>query len=62
MDELIKLAVKKTGVSEEIAKQIIEIVVDFIKDRLPGPLTSQVDGALEGGGLSNALGGLLDKK
>lgn len=62
MDELIKLAVKKTGVSEDIAKQIIDVVVDFLKDKLPGPLGSQIDGALEGGGLSNVLGGLLDKK
>lgn len=62
MDELIKLAVKKTGVSEDIAKQIIDVVVDFLKDKLPGALGSQIDGALEGGGLSNVLGGLLDKK
>lgn len=62
MDELIKLAAKKTGVSEDIAKQIIDVVVDFLKDKLPGPLGSQIDGALEGGGLSNVLGGLLDKK
>jgi hypothetical protein len=61
LDELIKLAVKKTGLSEAVPKQIIEVVVDFLKYKLPGPLAIQIDGALESGGLSNTLSGLLDK-
>jgi len=66
MDEIIKLVVKKTGISEEQARQAVKTVVDFIKDKLPGPLGDQIDNALKGGNpqdLFSNLGGLLgDKK
>ena len=59
MDELIELVVKKTGISEAQARQAVEVVVEFIKDKLPDPIAGHVDSVLEGGGLSGALGGLL---
>jgi uncharacterized protein (DUF2267 family) len=62
MDELVKLIVKKTGISEDQAKQAIGVVVDFLKQRLPAPIAAQVDGVLKGGGLpdvSKGLGGLF---
>ena len=35
MDELIKQVVQKAGVSEDQAKQAVETVLDFLKDKLP---------------------------
>jgi uncharacterized protein (DUF2267 family) len=63
MDELIKLVVQKSGISEAQAKTAVETVVNFLKQKLPAPLASQVDNALSGG-MPNlgALGGLLGKK
>ncbi len=73
MDELVQLVVKRTGMPEAQAKQAVETIVEFIKQKLPPPLAGQVDAALgneetieqaeklidEGIG---ALGGLLGKK
>ena len=65
MDELIQLVAQKTGLSEEMAKIAVDTVIDFLKDKLPGPAASQLDALLEGGdvsGLLGGLGGLLGKK
>lgn len=63
MDELIKLVVAKTGISEAQAKTAVETVVTFLKQKLPAPLASQVDSALAGGLPDlGALGGLFGKK
>ncbi len=65
MDDLIKLVVQKTGVSERQAKQAVEIVLGFLKDKLPPALAGQVDGLLAGGerpdlgDLTKGLGGLF---
>lgn len=65
MDELVNLVVKKTGLSPELAKQAVTVVVDFIKKKLPAPIASQIDSVLGSGGanpLSGALGGMFGKK
>jgi uncharacterized protein (DUF2267 family) len=68
VDELIKLVTKKAGISEAQAKQAVETVMGFLKDKLPAPVASQVEGLLSGGempdvgGLGKQLGGLLGKK
>lgn len=68
MDDLIKQVTQKAGISEDQAKQAIETVLGFIKDKLPAPIASQVAGVLGGGetpGLGDVgekLGGLLGKK
>lgn len=62
MDELVKLVVQKTGISESQARQAVTVVLDFLKQRLPAPIASQVDGALNNPGVGNALGGLFGKK
>jgi hypothetical protein len=55
------------GISEQQAQQAVEIVVGFLKDKLPEPLAGQIEGALEGnlsglGDLGDMAGGLLGKK
>jgi uncharacterized protein (DUF2267 family) len=68
MDELVKLVSKKVGISENQAKQAVETVMGFLKDKLPAPIASQVETVLSGGeipdvgGLGKKLGGILGKK
>ncbi|GAB4492405.1 MAG: hypothetical protein OHK0031_15440 [Anaerolineales bacterium] len=59
MDELITLVSKKTGLPKEQAKQVVTVVVDFIKSKLPPAIASQVDGILTGNG-ANVLGAVED--
>ena len=64
MDELVKLVVERTGISEEMARTAIETVLGFIKEKLPGPIAAQVDSVLDGGGaggLLSSLGGMLNR-
>jgi uncharacterized protein (DUF2267 family) len=66
MDELIKMVSSKTGISEAQAKEAIEIVLGFLKDKLPSPVAGQIDAVLKGdmdvGGVAGTLGGLFSKK
>lgn len=58
MDELVKLVAEKTGLTEEMAKVAVDTVIDFLKDKLPGPAASQLDALLDGGDGSSLMGGL----
>lgn len=75
MDEIIKLIVSKTGISEKMAKQILEIVLAQLKKRLPDGIGGQLESLLgdtsakgkktstkDVGDLVGKLGGLLGKK
>ena len=78
MDEITKLIVSKTGISEAHARLAVETVLGFLKTKLPGPIAGQIDALVQGGGVAglasglaggldvgsvgNALGGLLGKK
>ncbi|TDA66266.1 MAG: DUF2267 domain-containing protein [Chloroflexi bacterium] len=66
MDELVALVVKKTGLSEEVARKAVATVIDFLKKKLPAPLTGQIDLVLgKGGGkeaLAKGLANLTGKK
>ena len=60
MDELVKMVATKVGIPEAQAEQAVEIVVGFLKDKLPEPIAGQVDAALEGdlSGLDDLIGDL----
>jgi hypothetical protein len=66
MEELYALVVKKTGLPKEKAKMVVDLVVDFIKKKLPAPVAAQVDAVLGGkgdmGAAAGMLGGLLGGK
>jgi hypothetical protein len=74
MDELTKLIVSKTGISEAHARLAVETVLGYLKTKLPAPLAGQLDSIIQGGGsaagglnvdigdVGNALGGLFGKK
>jgi uncharacterized protein (DUF2267 family) len=61
MDELVKRVSETTGISEDKARSAVNVVVGFLKDRLPAPLAGQVESALSGGGLSGSLGDIAGK-
>ena len=66
MDELVRLVSQKTGLSEEKSRQAVEIVLEYLKEKLPAPIAGQLDNILAGSeGLdlgdvaSKGLGGLF---
>ena len=66
MDELIKQLQEKTGLGVDQIKSVVAGVADFLGDKLPGPIGSQVKKLLGGdeggdGGGDDEGGGLLDK-
>ncbi len=68
MDELVKLLTQKTGISDAIAKQAIEVIVGFLKQKLPAPFANQMEGFLmkgempKAGGIMGMLSGLMGGK
>ena len=66
MEELVKQVASKVGISEDQAQAAVRMVVEHLKERLPGPIAGQIDGVL-GGGLSDlgdaakGLGGLFGR-
>lgn len=59
MDELVKMVADRVGISEAQAKQAVEMVISFLKDKLPEPIAGQLDAVLEGdvaGGLGKLFG------
>ena len=56
MEELLKTVAEKTGLPLDKAKGAIDAAMDFLKDKLPAPIASQIDKLMEGGG--DALGGI----
>ena len=66
MDELIKQVVAKTGISDEQARSAVQVVVGYLKAKLPAPIASQVDTVLAGGtpnvgDIGKGLGGLFKR-
>lgn len=64
MDELVKLVADKVGISEDQAREAVEVVMSFLKDKLPEPFAGQLDAVLEGdlsglGDLTGSLGKLF---
>jgi hypothetical protein len=59
MDELVTLVSDKVGISEEMAKQAVEVVIDYLKDKLPAPISGQIDGLLGGAGEAKDLGSMV---
>ena len=56
MDELVNQVVQKTGISQDQANQAVQTVIGYLKDKLPGPIGSQLDSVL--GGASGGAGGI----
>jgi uncharacterized protein (DUF2267 family) len=54
MDELIQQLKSRVGLDDDKAHSAAQTVLEFLKQRLPGPIASQLDSAISGGGM-NAL-------
>ena len=61
MEELINLVTQKTGIPEATAKEAVETVIGFLKDRLPDPIAGQVETILGGGDIGDLMG-CLDRR
>ena len=66
MQQLIQQITQRTGIPEDKAQAAVDTVVGYLKERLPGPMASQLDNAMSGeageqggGGLMGAAKGML---
>ncbi|HTX92385.1 MAG TPA: hypothetical protein VMC09_14335 [Anaerolineales bacterium] len=63
MNELVSLIVKKTGLPEAMAMTVVNIVIDYLKKKLPAPvgaaLTSFLSNDAEVQMAENLIGGLV---
>lgn len=50
MTEIVKLVSQKTGLDEAKAKQAVDTVMGYLRNKLPAPIASQIDGVLGDGG------------
>ena len=57
MDELVNQVCQKTGISQDQARQAVQTVIGFLKDKLPGPIAAQLDGVLGGQGSVGGIAG-----
>jgi hypothetical protein len=72
MDDIIRQLVQQLGLSEEMAKQAVELVLEKLEGVLPEPIGSQLVGIMNGDvdlskpaedeGLLGKLGGLFGGK
>ena len=56
MNELIQRVIERTGLPEDKAAAAVQTVIGFLKEKLPGPVASQLDGVAGGTGA-----GMTDK-
>lgn len=65
MEEIVALVSQKTGLNKEQSQMAVNLVLDFVKKKLPAPVAAQLDAVLNNeGGLGAAadlLGGFLNK-
>ena len=70
MEQIIKMITEKTGISTEQAETAVNVVTDFLKEKLPAGMGGQLDGLLKGdtsslgdlaGGIKDSLSGIFGK-
>ena len=67
MDKLISLVSEKTGLSDEHSRQAVEVVIAYIKQRLPDSIAGQLDNLIDtdddddsaGGGVADLVKGFF---
>ncbi len=57
MNELVQMVSQKTGISQDKAQQTVELIINHLKSRLPGPIASHLD-QFTGGGSSSGSSNL----
>lgn len=61
MNELVNMIVQKTGIPAATAQTIVNMVVDYLKKKLPGPVGAQIDGFLSNDANVKNAEGMLGK-
>jgi hypothetical protein len=49
MKELINIIVQRTGISQENAQKAVQVMLGFLKTKLPAPVGGQLDSVLSPG-------------
>jgi len=65
MNELIEQLKSRVGLDDSKANSAAQTVIEFLKQRLPGPIAGQLDSALAGGGvegIKDKIGDVFGKK
>ena len=57
MDQLLSMITEKTGLPADKAQEVVGVVLGFVKDKLPAPIASQIEGLLGGDGADEGEGG-----
>lgn len=55
MDDLINQITSRAGISQEQARTAVQTVLDFAKTRLPAPLATQLETALNDGNANTMM-------
>ena len=61
MNELVTMLSQRLGLPESTARQAVEIVIGFLKDKLPAPIAGQIDGILSGQSPAAGADDAIDK-
>ena len=61
MNELVNLVVSKTGIPQATAQKAVEVVINYLKQRLPGPAGTQIDAFLANPGAMQEAEGMASK-
>jgi len=65
VNELVEQLKSRVGLDNDKAQQAAQTVLEFLKQRLPEPVASQLDSAISGGGvegMAGKIGGMFGKK
>lgn len=61
MNELIEAITSRTPLNAQQAQEVVQVVVDYLKSRLPAPIGTHIDSLLAGGtGLGGDLLGTIE--
>jgi len=60
VNELIEQLKSRVGLDDDKARSAAQTVVEFLKNRLPAPVASQLESALSGGGAEGIAGKIGD--
>ena len=57
MDQLVNQISQQTGIPQDQARQAVQMVVGYLKGRLPAPVGQQLDSVLGGQGMGGGMFG-----
>jgi uncharacterized protein (DUF2267 family) len=61
MDEVVQLVMERTGLSEEKARQAVDAVMEFLKQKLPDPVYERLEAVIANEAAMDQAERLLDQ-